>query len=221
MDQDRQPNLLLVDDHYVVRIGIKDLLTRQGGVEDIEEASTGSEALSMVKSKAWGLVVLDISLPDMTGLDVLKEIKNVKPEQAVLMFSSHEEELFALSCIRAGAAGYITKNAEPSIIVEAVRRTMRGEFWISNSLQSQIVSGKTELHEQLTDREHEVLLGISRGFSLTELGQKLGLHVKTISTHRNKILQKMKMETNAELIKYVTVKKLDKGVAAICSSWNN
>ncbi len=158
------------------------------------------------------------NLPDMTGLELLKTIKKELPSLPVLMFSSFSEKEYAMACLKAGAAGYVTKDASKEVIQAAVRQAAAGERYLSKEQQNQLLFGgdtqNIEPHEKLTCREYDVLLGISRGQSLTEIGEQLRLSVKTISTHRGKVLEKMGLSSNAEITKYVLNKKLD--IESLC-----
>lgn len=207
--------VLLVDDHYIVRAGIMDLLHDSDDLRVEGEAGSGAEALKQIRARDWNLVMLDFNLPDTTGLELLKIIKQEKPSIPVLMFSSFSENEFALACVRAGAGGYISKDADKEAIQEAVRQVSAGKRWLSGAMQEKLINGDsqkmpTEPHEMLTCREYDVMIGISRGYSLTEIGEKLKLSPKTISTHRTKILNKLDVDSNADITKYVMVRKLDK-----------
>lgn len=207
-------SILMVDDHHVVRVGIKDILLKTPDLRIEGEAENAKEAMEKISAQEWDLVLLDFNLPDEKGIDVLKRIKNKKPELPVLMFSSFSENEFALACVRAGASGYVTKDTSPEQIRSAIRQAAGGEKYVSSWLAEQLLNGAgmphtDELHDRLTCREFEVLLGISRGHSLTDIGVRLNLSVKTISTHRANILRKMEMDNNADLTKYVQAKGLD------------
>lgn len=208
-----QLSVLLVDDHYIVRAGIRDLLQQAADVRVEGEAGSGAEAMAHISARDWNLVMLDFNLPDISGLELLKIIKKAKPSMPVLMFSSFSENEFALACCRAGAGGYVTKDADKEVIQKAVRHVAAGKLWLSEAMQEKLLNGGNEKscepHETLTCREYDVLLGISRGYSLTEIGEQLNLSVKTISTHRGKVLVKLDVTTNAELTKYVMSKMLD------------
>lgn len=211
----RALSVLLVDDHYIVRAGIRDLLHDSEDLRVEGEAGSGAEALKQIRARDWDLVMLDFNLPDTTGLDLLKIIKQEKPSIPVLMFSSFSENEFALACVRTGAGGYITKDADKEAIQDAVRQVSAGKRWLSEAMQERLINGDspktpTEPHEMLTCREYDVMIGISRGYSLKELGEKLKLSPKTISTHRTKILNKLSVESNADITKYVMVKELDR-----------
>lgn len=208
-------SVLLVDDHYIVRAGIKDLLQDSDDLRVEGEASNCAEALKQIRARDWDLVMLDVNLPGTTGLELLKIIKQEKPSIPVLMFSSFSENEFALACVRSGAGGYITKDADKEAIQDAVRQVSAGKRWLSDAMQEKLIHGgstKTpiEPHEMLTCREYDVLIGISRGYSLTDLGEKLKLSPKTISTHRTKILNKLGVGSNADITKYVMSRNLDK-----------
>lgn len=206
--------ILIVDDHLVVREGIKQFLSKSEDLRVTGEASGVGEALNLVRGKDWGLVLLDISLPDTDGLEGLRLLHREKPGLPILMFSSHAEEEYALVCIKEGAAGYLAKDCPPEDIRFAIRKAASGEKYIGNCLAKQLLCGSSEPakdlpHERLTAKEFDILLRISRGQSLTNIGAELHLSVKTISSHRTQILSKMGMTTNADLTRYVVTHKID------------
>lgn len=212
--------ILLVDDHYIVRAGIREIIDMTDNMCVQGDAKTGAEALIHIRKRDWSLVLLDFNLPDMTGLELLKIIKEEKPSLPVLMFSSFSESEYAMACLKAGAAGYVTKDANGDVIIKAITQAAAGERYLSPVQKEQLLFGKAttsiEPHERLTCREYDVLIGISRGQSLNEIAQILHLSPKTVSTHRSKILDKMQLMSNADLTKYVMSKNLDK--ESICRS---
>lgn len=205
--------VLLVDDHYIVRAGMRELLQEYPTIQVAAEADTGKEALNLVKSKDLNLVMLDFNLPDIGGIELLREIKKYKPSLPVLMFSSFSEDEFALACVRAGAGGYITKDAKPEAIHDAAQKVASGYRWLSNAMTEKLINdekpSKQNPHDTLICREFDVLIGISRGESLKSIGERLNLSIKTISTHRFKILVKLDVKSNAEITKYVINNRLD------------
>ena len=199
--------ILLVDDHEVVRDGVKRILDRPGDAITYGESSNGPEALRLVRELDWHLAVLDISLGDGSGLEVLKELKQIRPNLPVLILTMHSEEQYARRAFKAGAAGYVTKDSPRSELAEAVDKVMKGGTYVSRSLAEKLVvyfGNDTErpLHEILSDREFEVMRLIASGKTVTEIAALLSLSDKTISTYRARILEKMEMKNNAELMHY-------------------
>jgi len=199
--------ILLVDDHEVVRDGVKRILDRPGHAITYGETSNGPEALRLVRELDWNLAVLDISLGDGSGLEVLKELKHIRPNLPVLILTMHSEEQYARRAFKAGAAGYVTKDSPRSELAEAVEKVMKGGTYVSRSLAEKLVvyfGNDTErpLHEILSDREFEVMRLIASGKTVSEIAALLSLSDKTISTYRARILEKMEMKNNAELMHY-------------------
>jgi two-component system, NarL family, invasion response regulator UvrY len=205
--------ILIVDDHEVVRTGVKKILDEQPETITFGEASTAPEALKLVRELDWDLVVLDLSLGDRSGLEVLKEMKHLRPHLPVLILSMHSEEQYARRAFKAGAAGYITKDSSRVELVKAVNKVIEGGVYISSALAERLVidigSGTDRpLHEALSDREFEVMRLIASGKTVGEIADMLSLSDRTISTYRARILEKMSMRTNAELIYYAIQNKL-------------
>ncbi len=204
---------LLVDDHPMVRRGVRDLLLREQVCSEIEEVSSGVEALEAVRRKPWGLMLLDVSLPDKHGLDVLKEAKEIQPNLPALMLSLYPEKEFALRAIRAGASGYLTKQSAPSELITAVRRVLQGGRYITAALAEQMAEALETgsggvLHARLSDRELQVLQLLGKGKSVSVIADELCLSVKTVSTYRARILEKLSCETTGELIRYAIEARL-------------
>jgi two-component system, NarL family, invasion response regulator UvrY len=205
--------ILIVDDHAVVRFGLRQFLA---GTEDLEiagEAESGLGALALANSAQWDLVLLDIALPDLNGLEVLKRIKRQHPGLPVLMFSMFSEAEFAMPALDAGASGYLNKDSPPQQILAAIRTVIGGARYISPILTEKLLAGVAPAghrapHETLSRREMEVLLLLSKGVSLTKIGEILCVSVKTVSTFRARILKKIGVESNAELTRYVMEEKL-------------
>jgi two-component system, NarL family, invasion response regulator UvrY len=206
--------ILIADDHVVVREGLKQFLSETPGLEIAGEAGSGREALAKIRKEQWDLVLLDISMPDQSGIEVLKEIKRESPNLPVLIFSMFSEDEYALSTLQSGASGFVTKESAPEQLIEAIRRVAQGGKYVSSSLAEKLLSQtlpqrKPLAHELLSKREFEILLCISRGQSLTSIGERLHLSVKTVSTYRTRILEKLGLSTNAELTRYVVKHRLD------------
>ena len=204
---------LIADDHSVVRRGVRELLEEEQLCSEIYEAKTGEEALTAVRRQSWDLMILDIALPDKHGLDVLKEAKLLQPRLPVLMLSLYPEKEFAMRAIKAGASGYLTKQSAPSELLAAVTRIVQGGRYITAALAEQMASaletGSTEvLHARLSDRELQVLRLLGQGKSVSVIAEELCLSVKTISTYRARILEKLSCTSTGELIRYAVEAKL-------------
>ncbi len=200
-------NILIVDDHAVVRAGLRQIIFGVSGMAVVDEADGGIEALSKIREKVYSMVVLDISMPDKSGLDVLKEIRTEHPKLPVLMLSMYPEDQYATRALRSGAWGYVTKDSAPAELVTAIRTVAAGRRYISSELAERLALNldadmQKEPHEILSDREYQVLCTIASGKTISEIADQLSLSVKTISTYRSRILEKMQLKNNAELINY-------------------
>lgn len=200
-------NILIADDHAVVRRGLAHVLADECAGAIVEEAATGQEAVDAVRRQPWDTVLLDINLPDKNGLEVLKEIKAVRPDLPVLILSHHAEEQYAARAYKAGAAGYVTKDSAPEELSLAIRKVLAGGRYVSPSFAEQIarhICGEpvAALHETLSDREHLVLCEIARGKAVSQIAGELFLSVKTVSTYRARLLKKLHLSGNAELIRF-------------------
>ncbi|HEX5057718.1 MAG TPA: response regulator transcription factor [Kofleriaceae bacterium] len=198
--------VLLVDDHAVVRRGVRAILEDHLPAVAVSEASNGDEALAAIAEK-FDAVVLDLSMPGRDGFDLLTEIKHRQPKLPVLIMSLHGEEQFALRALRAGAAGYLTKSTAPEQLVAAITKVLRGGRYISESLAERLAAdvgleAPGTPHERLSDREFDVMRGIASGRSVSEIAAQMHLSVKTVSTYRTRLLEKMGMSSNAELTRY-------------------
>jgi DNA-binding NarL/FixJ family response regulator len=205
--------ILIADDHGIIRKGIKQILSRTSDIEVTAEASTGQEALEKIWTIHFDLVILDISLPGRNGLEILKQIRSQKPKLPVLILSMYPEEQYAVRVLRAGASGYLTKESDKNELVEAIRRIAEGKKYITPSLAEKLASelepsNDKALHERLSDREYHILCLIAKGKSSNEIAEELALSVKTVSTHRARVLEKMGMKSNAELTYYAVQSKL-------------
>ena len=206
-------HILIVDDHAVVRDGVKRLVDEQLGAAVFGEASTAQEALQLVREAHWHVVVLDIALGERNGLDVLKELQQLRPKLPVLILSMHAEDQYARRAFKAGAAGYITKDSSRVELVTAMNKVINGGKYISPMLAETLVVDMVRgtdnpLHEALSDREFEVRCLIASGKTVSQIAEWLSLSDKTISTYRARILEKMRMKTNAELTHYAMQNKL-------------
>jgi DNA-binding NarL/FixJ family response regulator len=199
--------ILITDDHAVVRQGLKQILAEEFKRAEFGEAASAAEAIDRVWKETWDVVVLDITMPGRSGLEVLKEIKKSKPKLPVLVLSMHPDDQVAVRLLKIGASGYMTKESAPNELVGAVKKVMAGGRYISGSLAEKMASYlaidvQTPPHERLSDREFLVLRLIASGKTPTQIAKELGLSVKTISTYRMRILEKMDMANNAELTHY-------------------
>ena len=200
-------NLLIVDDHAVVRRGLRQILQDEPGLSVQAEAADGYEALKAVRARAFDVVVLDVSMPGRNGLEVLEEIRRERPALPVLILSVHPEEQLALRLLKAGAAGYLSKDSAPEELVTAIRRVAKGGKYMSATLADRLVQhlqtpAAEPRHESLSDREFEVLLGLAGGQRIKEIAARHNLSVKTVSTYRARVLRKLGVQSNAELTLY-------------------
>jgi DNA-binding NarL/FixJ family response regulator len=205
--------ILICDDHAVVRRGLRAILASQPDVGTIGEAATARELLCLARDGARDVVLLDPSLPDQSGLEALKQLKSERPDVPVLVLSVHPEDQFAIRCLKAGAAGYVNKDASETELVRAIRRAAAGRRYLSEAL-AETLAQKLEqpadrpLHETLSHREYAVLLSLAAGQRTTEIARELGLSVKTVSTYRSRILEKLGLRNNAEIVRYVLEHRL-------------
>lgn len=205
--------ILIADDHAVVRRGIREILADEVDMDVAGEACTVQELLSILKKQVCDAVILDIGLPGRSGLEVLDQLKEEHPKIPVLIHTMHPEEQFAARAFRAGAAGYLTKDSAPTELVQALRKIMSGRKYVGAALAEQLaarmdVRSTTPLHEALSDREFEVFRCLATGQTVSEIGEKLSLSAKTISTYRTRILDKLKIKNNSELMRYALREKI-------------
>ena len=199
--------ILIADDHTIVRKGLVQILADSPDPIMVDEASDGDEALSKAFAGDYDLVLLDISMPGKGGLDVLKELKGSRPVLPVLILSMHPEEQYAVSALRSGASGYLTKGSAAEELLSAIRKVLSGGRYVSSSLAEKLANSLVDnttrpLHETLSNREFQVMRMIGSGKTTTEIAAEISLSVKTISTFRTRILRKMRMKNNAELTYY-------------------
>ena len=205
--------ILIVDDHAVVRDGVRRILEELRPETTVGEASNPQEAIELVRSANWDAVVLDISLGGRSGLELIKELKQLRPKLPVLILSMHSEEQYARRAFRAGAAGYITKDNSRDEVVKAVNKVIAGGRYVSGGLAERLAfdierGSDRPPHESLSDREFEVMQLIASGKTVGEIAEQLSLSDKTISTYRARILEKMGMKSNADIIHYAIKNKL-------------
>jgi two-component system, NarL family, invasion response regulator UvrY len=200
-------HILIADDHAVVRRGLREILADSLPDAGFSEAGNGDEVLGQLGKSTIALLVLDINMPGRSGMDVLRDVKHTYPRLPVIILSVHPEEQYAMRCLRAGAAAYINKESASEELAIATTKILSGGRYISASLAEKLIStldlpGDKPLHESLSDREHEVMKMIAAGVHLTEIGERLHVSVKTISSYRARIMEKMQMASNAELTRY-------------------
>ncbi len=205
--------ILTVDDHAVVRNGVKTIFEGRPGVATFGEASNALEAFRLVREQDWDVVVLDITLGDRSGIEVLKELKQIRPKLPILILSMHSEAQYARRAFKAGAAGYITKDSLPDELARAINKVALGGKYVSPALAEMLVIDIDSRidkapHEGLSDREFEIMCLIASGKTVSEIANLLSRSVKTISTYRARILEKTGMRTNAEITYYVIQNKL-------------
>jgi DNA-binding NarL/FixJ family response regulator len=200
--------IAIADDHALIRAGLKEILAARPNIQVIE-ATNGQELIKKIKTLDIDVAILDISMPGRNGLETLKEVRVANPEVSVLILSVYPEDQYAIRALKAGAAGYLTKDSAPEMLLSAIDKLLKGEKFISPNLANKLVlelddTNKNKLpHEQLSDREFEVLKQIGSGLSVSEIAEVLFLSPKTISTYRTRILQKTGLKNNADLIHYV------------------
>lgn len=205
--------VFLADDHRLFRDGLKRILAETADIVVVGEAGDGHEAVEKMRVGEWDVALLDVNMPGMNGLEVLKRIMNGEAKPQVLMLSTYHEDEYAIRSIRAGASAYLTKNSPTDLLISVIRRLANGGKYIDPQLAEKLLFdlgpiSAIPLHATLSDRELDVLKLIAVGISLTEISQKLALSAKTVSTYRARVLEKMKMQNNAQLVRYAMEHKL-------------
>jgi two-component system invasion response regulator UvrY len=206
--------ILVADDHAIVREGLKQIIAEVPDMVIAGEASTAQETLEKVLKESYDLVLLDITMPDASGLDILKDLKSQRPSVKILVISMHPEERYAVRVLRAGALGYVTKDKAPTELIKAIETVSNGRRYISASLAEKLATDVvfTDIkapHTILSDREYSVMLMIASGKKMTEIAKGLALSIKTVSSYKRRILKKMGMKNNADLVRYVTENHLE------------
>jgi DNA-binding NarL/FixJ family response regulator len=198
--------VLVADDHAVVRAGITRIVREQPDFSVVGEAASVSDLLSTCENQECDVLLLDVNMQGQTSLEALKTIKNQNPSVAILVLSMYPEEQYAIRFLKAGASGYLTKEAAPDELVAAIHKVASGEHYLTPKLAEAVVFGdsstQAQRHKELSDREYEVFLGLARGKRIRDIAAELSLSEKTVSTYRTRILKKLGCETNAELVSY-------------------
>jgi len=205
--------ILLIDDHALVRDGLRRIIEEESRFVVVGEAATGAEGLRLALSGPCDVVVLDLSLPDRSGLEILKTIRSARPLVPVLVVTMHGEEEYGVRAMRADAAGYLTKESAGEELVAAIRSIIAGRRYVSPRLADLIAlhvarSTREKPHGKLSDREYEILCAIGSGLTLAEIGRRLGLSIKTVSTYRARLLDKLQLESTTQLVRYALEHRL-------------
>lgn len=205
--------IIIADDHAIVRNGLKLLLAGEADMEPVGEAKDAAELLELIHKQSCDVVVLDISMPGRSGLEVLKELKSKQPHLAVLILTMHPEDQYAVRALRAGADGYVTKDSAPAELIQAIRRIAAGGKYVTPAVAERLAAylgteaGKP-LHASLSDREYEVLRNIASGKTVSEIADALFLSPHTVSTYRARVMEKLKLNNSAELVHYAVTHRL-------------
>lgn len=199
--------ILLADDHAIIRDGLRQIFAETGDLQVAGEAASGHEVLARVREADWDILLLDLSMPGKSGLELIKQIKTEKPRLPILVLSMHEPEQYAQRALRAGAAGYLNKDSDAPQLIEVVRKVARGGVFVSPEVAEQMARGlmpdaERLPHSLLSDREFQVFRLIAGGIAITDIARQLSLSVKTVSTHKTRIMQKMNLANHTELVRY-------------------
>ena len=199
--------ILIGDDHAIIRKGLRQILQEEINKCEIDEAADGVDVIQKINERSYDILILDISMPKRNGIDLLNQLKIEKPELPILILSIHPEEQYAIRVLKAGASGFINKASAPEELVRAIQKITAGGKYISpvvaEQLASNFLSPEQAPHEQLSDREYQVMMMIASGNTIKEIAEELSLSIKTISTYRARLLEKMDLDNNAKLTKYV------------------
>ncbi|MGH8635447.1 MAG: response regulator [Burkholderiales bacterium] len=205
--------VLLADDHAIVRAGLKEILADTGDITVTGEATNGQEVMARVRGQDYDVAVLDMSMPGRNGIELIKQVKSEKPKLRILVLTMHSEEQYAVRALKAGASGFLTKDSAAEALVAAIRRIAAGGAYVSPETAERLAldaapRAEAAPHTRLSDREFQVFQKVAAGRSVTEIAHELSLSVKTVSTHKTRILQKMGLANQAELIRYALEHKL-------------
>lgn len=205
--------VLLADDHAIIRDGLKQILADTDDLEVVGEAANGVEVMQRIREGRWDILVLDISMPGRGGIELIRMIRDERPELPILVLSMHHEEQYAVRALKVGAQGYMTKESDADLLVAAIRKVANGGVFVSDKVAELMIRGgqtgnEVSPHQLLSDREFQIFNRLVQGAGLTEIASELSLSVKTISTHKTHILQKMGLANNAELVRYAIARGL-------------
>ena len=208
--------IVIADDHTIVREGLKQVLAAAGDLTVVAEAKNGGEVMQRVREFDFDVLLLDMSMPGKSGVELIKQVHGEKPKLRILILSMHEEEQYAVRALKAGAAGYLTKESASDLLVAAIRKVAAGGAYITPAVAEQFALGAMAdangpRHATLSDREYQVFLLIARGKSISDIAESLNLSVKTVSTHKANALQKMGLQTSGDLIRYALAHHLVEG----------
>jgi DNA-binding NarL/FixJ family response regulator len=200
-------SVLIADDHAVVRAGLRQILSSNASIRVNGEAASGTEVMAAIRTQRFDVIVLDMSMPGRSGLELIRQIKDEQPQTRILVLSMHQEDQYAVRSLKAGASGYLNKDSAPELLVEAIKKVAGGGAFISPAIAEQLAHGVIRSQEQpphtlLSDREFEVFQMLVAGESVSVVADKLNLSVKTVSTHKSRIMQKMNMQSATEMIRY-------------------
>mgnify|MGYP000856703947 CR=1 FL=1 len=205
----KKRRILIADDHAIIRNGLSQILDDTDDLEPAGQAANGTELQQQLRSESWDLLILDLSMPGRNGLDLIKVVKADYPKLPILIFTMHQEEQYAVRAIRAGAAGYVTKESDTEVLLSAARKLLGGGVHVSQRVvellaESVTVKETTQPHTKLSNREFEVFQRIVAGQSLTDIAEQLSLSIKTVSTHKSRLMQKLGIGNQTELIRYAS-----------------
>jgi DNA-binding NarL/FixJ family response regulator len=200
--------ILIADDHSIVRDGLKRILAATPDLQVADEAADGDAVLALVKARDYDVVMLDMSMPGLSGLDLIKRLRVEKPKLRILVLSMHGEKQYAARALKAGASGYLNKDSASDLLLVTLRKIAAGGVHIGEDAAAALIQGKGSPHEALSDREFEVLRLLVEGLGPTEIGERLHLSVKTVSTHKTRILEKLNLRSTAELVRYALEHRL-------------
>ena len=199
--------IVIADDHAIVREGLKRIVGSEADLEVVEEAADGNRVLAIVREREFDVLVLDLSMPGRSGMELIRLVKAERPKLRVLVLSMHQELQYAVRAIKSGASGYLTKESAPTQLVEAIRKVAGGGAFVTAEVAEQLALGampgsQAAPHESLTEREFEVMRQLVAGLSVTAIGERLNLSVKTVSTHKTNLMQKLGLQNQADLVRY-------------------
>jgi DNA-binding NarL/FixJ family response regulator len=200
--------VLVADDHKIVRDGLRRILSAHGDLSIEGEAANGDEALALVKSNEYDVALLDMSMPGLSGIDLIKRVKIERPKLRILVLSMHGEDQYAARVLKAGASGYLNKDSASELLVGAIRKIAAGGVHIGDAAAASLVAAERQAHQKLSDREFEVLRLLVEGKSPTDIAGQLHLSVKTVSTHKTRMLEKLGLKTTADLVRYALESRL-------------